>query len=340
MRRHLVHLVWILCFSLACNGEGDDDSASDDDDVTGDDDTQDDDVTGDDDSGDDDTSPPTLRGACALEDRVGWFVVQHEPEYSAVSGEVRDGVVPSAVLQNVLEQGDCRLLRADNPFCDPPCDWDETCDFDGTCIPYPSNLDVGTVTVTGLNKEVVMEPPGGGLPASYFDTQMPHPGFDPGATIQLDASGNDIAGFTLYGEGCEPLEIADEAWVVASGQPLEVSWTPAQGDQVRVLLRFNIDQHGTTPVEAWCEVEDTGTTSVPADVIDALVAYGVTGFPSAHVYRRSVDSVQVEVGCVEFEVYSHETAELQVEGHIPCDSPDDCPQGMVCDIPTGTCVPE
>jgi len=48
--------------------------------------------------------------------------------------------------------------------------------------------------------------------------------------------------------------------------------------------------------------------------------------------------VETEVGCVEFEISSHLAGDLQVEGHIPCDSPDDCPLGMECDYQTGTCV--
>ena len=339
MHRFLVLPALLALFAVACDrAEGSDDDATADDDASGDDDTGDDDADDDSSETDDDTEPPTLRGACELADKVGAFVVQHEPEYTVVSGEVRDGVVPAAVLENVLTDGDCRLLRRPNPFCDPPCEPGQTCDLDGECIPYPLNLDVGTVTVVGLNKEVAMEPPGAGLPAVYYDTQMPHPGFDPGAAIRLDASGNAIDGFTLHGEGFAPLAIADEAWIVRPGQPLEVGWTTAAGEQVRILLRFNIDQHGTTPVEVWCDVDDTGSASVPAGVMDALIGYGVSGFPSGDAYRHTVDSADVEVGCVEFEVSSHVHGDLRVEGHIPCDSPDDCPEGMDCDIPTGTCI--
>jgi hypothetical protein len=340
MVRYLILALGLLFLCVGCNGDDDDDSVSGDDDATPDDD--DDDATPDDDDAtaddDDDATPPTFRGSCALDVKVGAFLIQHEPEYTVISGEVRDGVVPSAVLENVLEEDDCRLLMRNNPFCDPPCQPDETCDLDGDCIPYPINLDVGTVTITGLNKEVTMEPPGGGLPAMYYDTQMPHPGFDPGADIRLSASGNEIDGFELYGEGFAPLEIVEEPWIVRPGEPMEVHWTAATGEQVRILLRFNIDQHGTTPVEVWCDVEDTGSFSTPSSVMDALIGYGVTGFPTGNIYRRSVDSVDVETGCVELEVSSHLTGDLQVEGHIPCDSPDDCPKGMECDFMSGTCI--
>jgi hypothetical protein len=339
MRWTLLLLGALLTFGMACDGDDDDDSATSDDDATDDDDVtddDDDDVTDDDD--DDDTTPVELRGGCTFEDKVGWFVVQHEADYSYVSGEVRDGVVPITVRENVLQQGDCTLWRSNNPFCDPSCSPDETCDFDGECIPYPSNLDLGTVTIDGLNKEVSMDPPGGTMPATYYDTQMPQPAFDPGAEVRLEAEGNEIAGFTLFGEGFEPIVIPDEPWVVVDGEPLDVTWTPDGAGQATVWVRLNIDQHGTTPVEIWCDVADTGSLSVPADVMDALIGYGVSGFATGTIYRHTLDSVTVETGCVQFEVVSRVPALLEVEGHIPCDSPDDCPDGMECDYATGTCV--
>ena len=340
MLRYLLLSFGLILFVVSCDKGDDDDSTAGDDDATADDD--DDTVDDDDDDGspddDDDTETPMFRGPCAFEVKAGAYLIQHEPEYTVVSGEVRDGIVPSTVLENVLEEDDCRLLRRNNPFCDPPCNPDETCDFDGECIPYPVNLDVGTVTITGLNKEVEMVAPGGGLPAIYYDTQMPHPGFDPGADIRLTASGNEIDGFSLYGEGFEPLEIPEDPWVVVEGQPLDVTWTPGTSPNATMLVRFNIDQHGTTPVEVWCDVADTGSFAAPSSVMDALIGYGVSGFPSGNIYRHTVDSVDTATGCVEFEVYSHLPGDLQVQGHIPCDSPDDCPEGMECDIPTGTCV--
>jgi len=324
MHWSLLLLMGLLVIGTACDGDDDDDSAvADDDDATDD---------------DDDTTPPELRGACAFEDKVGLFVVQHEEAYSYVQGEVRDGVVPITILENVVEEGDCILWRANNPFCDPPCQPDETCDLDGECIPYPTNMDVGTVTVTGLNEAVEMEPPGGGMPATYYDTQMPHPAFDPGAEIELVATGNEIGGFTLHGEGFAPIEIPDEPWVVVEGQPLEVTWTTDSSSRATVWVRLNIDQHGTTPVEVWCDVADSGSMSIPSEVVDTLVGYGVSGFATGTIYRHTLDSVDGDTGCIEFEVVSRLPADLQVEGHIPCDSPDDCPEGMECDYATGTCV--
>ncbi|MBT3219868.1 MAG: hypothetical protein HN348_12330 [Proteobacteria bacterium] len=315
---------------LACvDGDDTDDTPADTDDTD----------TDTDDTDDDEWEVPTLKGECALKDKVGSFWAQHEQDYSVVSGEVRDGTVPSTILELMVEDGDCRLMRSNNPFCDPTCQPDEACDFDGSCIPYPVTIDVGTVKVDGLNKDVAMSPPGNGLPSVYYDTQMPHPGFEPGADVRLVAAGNEIDGFTLYGEGVAPIVIPDEPWLVSEGKDMLVTWTPDKAvKQARIFLRFNIDQHGSTPVSVWCDIADTGSYSVPSSVMDALIAYGVTGFPNGNIYRRSVDSVETSAGCVEFEVSSRITGTLNVEGHIPCDGPEDCPKGMICDLTIGTCV--
>lgn len=253
---------------------------------------------------------PTLRGSCSLSVKVGSFTVMHEDTYSVVSGEVANGVVPATILQKVGENGDCVLLRQVAPFCDPVCTSGTTCDYDGTCVAYPDALSVGKVTISGLNKSVEMNPVAPGQ--NYFDTQMPHPAFDPGACIQLVAEGGDIAGFTLYGTGVTPLEIPAEPWVVRRDQPLTVSWTPAQDGQARILLTLNIDQHGLSPVTLFCDVADSGSFTIPAEMINALMDFGFTGLAKGDIYRQTVDSVDTVYGCVEFKVVSHLEADLQV----------------------------
>ena len=315
----------VACRWLGCPATDDDDSAVEDDD------------TGDDDAGDDDTvafSAP--RGACPdLAEKVGTFEVQHESDYSTVYGQVADGVVPTTILENVGEVGDCRLMRRNNPFCDPPCEPGFTCDFDGECITYPANHSAGTVTISGLTKQVEMEPSGTN---NYFDTEMTHPPFEIGSEVVLQAAGDEIAAFTLFGQGVTPIDILDDAWIVREGEPLQVAWTPADGEYATIHLRMNIDQHGNTPVELVCDLPDQGTAILDSELTDQLIAFGVTGFASGNIYRRTVDHIDVEYGCVEFAVYSHLLGNLQVEGHIPCWGPDDCPDGMECDIPTNTCI--
>jgi hypothetical protein len=283
----------------------------------------------------DDTGDVALRGACPRATRVGGFELAMEAGYTAFSGAVADGVVPITVLEPVGEGGGCVLLRRNNPFCDPPCQPGTTCDFDGACIPYPTNHDVGAVTVTGLVQPLEVAPV---MPTfDYFDTSLMHPAFAPGAALELSAAGGDYAAFVLRGEGVAMIAPTSATLTMVHDQPLAVAWTPGDGGAARVRVELNIDQHGNTPVRLVCEADDAGALTIPRELISQLIGFGISGFPSAQYYRETVDSVDLEPGCVEFTVHSHVQTLLSVEGHIPCDSPDDCPDGQVCDLPVQTC---
>jgi hypothetical protein len=200
-------------------------------------------------------------------------------------------------------------------------------------VSYPLPKTVGPVTITGLEKAVAMSPP------TYFDTNMPHPAFLPAAAITLKAEGGDYPGFTLFGQGFAPIIIPKETWLLKMGEPLTITWTPdSSAEFARVRLKLNIDQHGNSPVELVCELKDTGSSTIPSSLIDQLLGFGVTGFPSAHVTRHTLDSTTVGPGCVRFEVYSHVLGDLQVANHIPCDATHPCPMGMNCNLMTGTCL--
>ncbi len=266
--------------------------------------------------------------------KVGFFEVQHETDESLVVGEVYDAVFPNKVLQQVNQVGDCQLLRRLNPLCDPLCQPGQTCDHSGQCIPYPQLKSVGPVSIAGLKKAIELAPPG------YFDTDpnMPHPLFAPNANVILTAAGGDYTAFTMYGRGFTPLQLAADTWVITEGQDLAISWTADDDEQVGIFLRLNIDQHGNTPVELHCEAGDTGSVTISSSLVDELRSYGISGFPHGNVYRRSVDSVSLAPGCVEFSVVSHVEASVQVSGHIPCSKPGDCPPPLSCDLPTNTCI--
>jgi hypothetical protein len=276
-----------------------------------------------------------LRGACSLAERVGGFIVAMEPEYSAFSGSVADGVVPVSVLEQVGADGDCILLRRNNPFCKPLCMPGQACDFDGTCIPYPVNHDVGVVNVTGLVQPVMVEP----VPPtySYFDTSLMHPPFEPGSPIELTAEGGDYEAFELHGIGVAMVEPAAEQLSLSTGRPVTVEWI-STGSEAKLQLVLSVDQHGLTPVKLVCESDDTGSLSIAPELVSDFLAFGVSGFPSADYYLRTVDSVDITPGCVELIAHSHRQTLLDVEGHTPCDAPADCPVGQMCDLMIQTCV--
>ncbi|MFO0589339.1 MAG: hypothetical protein U0441_17510 [Polyangiaceae bacterium] len=275
---------------------------------------------------------PTLRGECPSDQQVGYFYVEHEVDYSVVSGEVLTGVVPSKIKFEVGKEGDCTLWQRKNPFCNPACGASEACGQDGKCVPFPVPEDAGPVTIDGLTKKVAMVYP------NYFDTTVDHPAFQPGAFITLGAEGAAFPKFTLYGRGFKPMEIPATKYTLKKGEPLDVTWTKDDQAVATVSVRINVDQHGNSPVELVCELADTGSIAIPSTLIDKLIDFGVTGFPSIHISRHTVDSVNPGGGCVEFEVYSHRLGDLEVADHLPCDPSHPCPVGYTCDVPTGTCM--
>lgn len=278
-----------------------------------------------------------LAGPCDPDTKVGTFVVQMEPDYTAFSGAVNDSVVDSKVLQLVESDGDCRLVRKENSFCDPMCASDEVCDLSGACVSAPLAQNLGSMTVTGTNPDLAIEP----TATNKYNGIPEHPGFDADASIHLSTAGGDTDPLDLYGGGFEQITEQAEAWVIEAGVPVQVDWpapvvTGPYTPYIRIEL--NIDQHGSTPMTLICDVDDVGTADISAALVDTLINSGVSGFPSGHVYRRTSDSTQTQWGCVELNVESHAQALVEIVGHTPCQTDNDCPDGQICDVPNETCV--
>lgn len=277
-----------------------------------------------------------LRGPCPQEERIGGFLVEVQELFSIVDGKVANGVDPNTVQEVVKTEGGCTLLRTEYPSCDPLCDPGFTCAKDLGCVPYPLQQDVGTVTITGLEKLVVMEPK---PPSnSYFDTQLPQPAFQPGVALHLTSTAGWAGELELFAVGSAPIEIVNPAWVVVEGEPLAFTWDPPpEGARTVVEVRVTLDQHGNTPVSLICDLPDTGAAQIPAPLIAELLSYGISGYPNARVSRRTVDSVSIPQGCIDFVAGAPRSPTVTVSGHYPCSKPDDCPPGLTCNLPIETC---
>ncbi len=285
-------------------------------------------------------APETLQlsGVCPPEDRFGGFIVQSEADYSFVQGEIAEGVVPGTIMEEVVREGGCVLLKRNTPFCDPGCAAGQACTHEGACVPYPAPKALGEVAVDGLLGAVRIDepaPPG----AHYFDTGLPHPAMEVGGTIRLRTSGGHWPAFELLGAGVETLSVGDDArWTVVSGEGLEVTWEASEASRhTEVRLSLNIDQHGVTPTTMYCVFEDTGAATVPASVIEGLLSAGVTGFPSGLLTRRTADRVQVGAGCADLRVRSSREVPVTVDGFTPCGPRTPCPAGETCAAATGLC---
>jgi hypothetical protein len=279
---------------------------------------------------------PSFGVACEQNSRVGHFQVTHDEFYAAVTGTVASGVIPLTILQPVMEAGDCKMLRRVNTFCDPPCTGGELCDHDGSCIPYPANQNVGAVTLTGLLADpLTLEPNSNNY---YSEVAVPFPLFEPEAQVDLSAEGDALEGFSLRAWGVPNVELPDVIWEMEAGEPLTIEWIAEPGPW-KMLVSLNVDQHGNSPVTMFCEVEDTGSTVVAAELVDELLGYGVSGFATADFRRATVDSLQLgDTGCVQLSVESLMLGKLTVAGHVPCKSDSECPDGYICNVPIETCV--
>ncbi|MEC8422597.1 MAG: hypothetical protein VX000_02405, partial [Myxococcota bacterium] len=234
------------------------------------------------------------------------------------------------VLTELLTEGDCTIWRRENPFCDGGCDPGFTCDLAGECVPYPTNQAVGTVVVQGLQRPVSMDPVEPG--ATYFDTSLPNPPWTPGTVATLESGGGAHAPFLLHGVAPVEMAIEDSGWKLVPGESLQVSWVPAsEGARTEVELGLRIDQHGLTPSTLRCVFADTGSGTVPASVLDALIDVGLTGYPNGLLTRQSIDSTDLSGGgCVELRLQSSKLADVEIEGYTPCRRDEDCPDGQEC----------
>jgi uncharacterized protein YlzI (FlbEa/FlbD family) len=229
--------------------------------------------------------------------------------------------------------------------CVDICLPDETCGFNGKCIPYPKKHSVGTITITGLSVPVKMKPQGQKGSQRYTFIDLKAPPASPGTSVTAYATGdkNDFAGFKLNAKAVEYMEVLpeDQHITLKKGQPVVVKWkTGASG--ARIMFNIMIDQHGmSTKLHLVCETKDTGTYTVPAELISKLIEGGTTGYPSIKIRRRIVEhmkSKDVKNGCIEFEVFSLVAFAVDVEGHIACKNDRQCPQDMTCDKQIETCV--
>lgn len=281
---------------------------------------------------------PELRGACPDGTRLGGFEAVLEQDYTSVRGKLLNAVVRTTILTEVASSSECKLVKAENPYCSGGCESGQVCSSDAKCVAAPVSQSVGQVELAGLAAAVRMLPvvPGN----NYFvsgDVEFPHPGFLPGAAIALTATGADLPGFSLSGKGVAALELAQGDWVLERTQAFLVTWTEDSVEDATLRITLRVDQHGNSPVTLTCVTADDGELEIPSTLVDALLDAGVTGFPTGQVYRETLDSVELSAGCVELAMSAHQQRTLRVAGYVPCRKQQDCPEGKTCNLQLERC---
>lgn len=266
---------------------------------------------------------PFTYDRCDDAGRVGAFELILHDVYTSVGGRVYDGVLSTNVPEVLATVGECRLLKAPAASCPETCA-PQACGVAG-CEDYPSTISVGTVTVTGLEADVAMEPIAP-VNAYNFAGDLPHPGFLPEADITLDAEG-----VALRGWGITQLEAPADDLPVEDGQPLIVTWTAlSDPGPAKILVDVNLDNHGVSGSRISCEVADNGLFMVPAELVDQLLAGELSGYPTVTVTRATIDAADLAAGCVELRVMSRVVRNLVVPGLTSCSGDEDCTPPETC----------
>jgi hypothetical protein len=216
-----------------------------------------------------DLAPPPADGQfVAME--MGWG--ETGTAYTQVFGSILD---PRPAFHHLdMEAGACRSYVYEPVDCSP-CNG--ICDSDGECVPLPTSLSAGTVTVSAPAADVVMPYHEYGY---YADAPPPEDLFAAGDPVSLDADGGEVAAFSLDTEGVSPISIdlvaggdtGDDTLELTDGADLELTWSdPQPGSRVNLQLKSNNGAHGTPVFEyIECEADDTGSLVVPRAMIEGF----------------------------------------------------------------------
>jgi hypothetical protein len=209
---------------------------------------------------------------------------------------------------------------------------------------------VGDVTFSGLVIPLVMTPTITGTASVVYSGLIPSdtafPPYTVGTALGVTAVGGDYPAFMLSGRGIQPLSAeAGQNLDVAEDQPLTIRWVAPDVGAGRIKLSMDIGHHGGVAAEVHCDdLPDTGSVTIPAPLITALMNKGTAGFPTVSLSRVSVDSTRVGPGCVEFLVASGVALALNVAGIESCTEDANCtppeicrpagvPNGLSCGVP-------
>jgi len=250
----------------------------------------------------------------------------------SIGARFNDGATPqSTVWDEVMKSGDCRLLTPRKFTCLEGCGSSGACVQGDTCQPYPTSIDVGALTVNGLQttdgkSTISMKAVGMSKDYQTVD-EFKYPAFAEGDAITVSAAGSaQSPAFTLSGKGISPIKVLDSTIALVKGKDIDLKWTPpATPGNSSIYVLIDITYHGGTRAKIECETADDGELKIPAAMLDKLQTYGLSGFPRIDVERHAV--VVDEVVKSKLLIVSTVTYGLAIEGLISCNGVEDCPAG-------------
>jgi len=165
-----------------------------------------------------------------------------------------------------LEDGDCKIYRAEEFFCDPVCGHDERCGKGDQCEKMYNRIDAGKITVSAAGKSYEILPGDWG----YVSKEFPLDSLKSDVTIKAEAPGNSFSQFSIETKGSDALvtSIKESNNIkLSDDKDTTVSWTPKGGGTIRLLLNFGWHQAPPDAIIV-CEAEDSqGEIVIPKSII-------------------------------------------------------------------------
>lgn len=248
---------------------------------------------------------------------------------TSMNGKFKDGPTPQAIIwEEVMESGGLKLMSPRTPTCTESCASNEKCVEDDSCMAQPSAIDVGDLTVTGVNTKegtssFTTKPLGSAL--NYMPKEdLAYPPFNEGDLVTITATGSVTSpAFTLSAPGIKPIKVLNDTIKFIEGQAINLKWEPAAipGNSIIDIL-IDIAYHGGTSSKIKGEVADNGSFTINADILDALRKLGISGFPRIDVTRKAISIDEVVKS--KLVIQSMVSYELFIPNFVSCNNDSTC----------------
>lgn len=249
-------------------------------------------------------------------------------------GKIYDGPQPASILWDVQMTAGClKLVTPRLPFCGAnPCGSGFACVADDSCQIFPTVIHAGAVQVSGLitNKGTApfaISP----LNNLYQVVGLKYPPFNEGDTVSLAAAGSEFSPpFTLKALGLPPLKtITDTVVPYIDAKPIELKWeAPTKAINSILDVVVDISFHGGTKAKIIGQCDDVGALSIPANLLDKLKTYGISGYPRLNLTR--ITRGKDDAAKAEISLESTLSMALEIPGLISCNKAEDCPDNRTC----------
>jgi hypothetical protein len=285
-------------------------------------------------------------GSLATDQLYGTFTLRLSPATEASGstaavaaqtsfiGFVTEGATPVANSWVEAQSANgCTLSTPKAPFCDPACGSGAVCVSDDKCEKNATPKAVGNITLKGLaNGDVTMSPLGANN--NYqpkAGVTLPYPPCAEGAAVSLAVDGGSYKPFELAAKCIAPLEFKGPLKLV-KGSAAKIEWT-APGDKklARMKVRLDISHHGGSRGKIECDVDDTGTLELPADMVSKLLDLGVAGFPTV-ILTRALGGGVASGDPKNVQLLVQEAVEraVEIDGLLSCTENSQCPSPKTC----------